>query len=231
MPGRHTLRSFDEDLRTLRQEVVDLAGQVGRQLERALEAFSTGDPAIAQEVKAEDLRADALHQDINRHVAQVLARQHAVADDLREILAAGRIAMHLERVGDYAKNTAKRTLLLSRKVDSELYAQFHWMGARVIAMLQRIVAAYEQRDAAEANVTWTSDAELDQLYNTLFVHVLDLMKMDSSAIGDGTQFLFIAKGLERAGDHLTDIAEEVYLMVTGEPLEGPRPKIETIVPL
>jgi phosphate transport system protein len=230
MPGKHILESFDQDLELLREEVQRLAEQAEEQLERALEALLNDDRLLAQEVVASDVTADRLQQQINLHMNIVLACQQAMADDLREILAAGRIAAHLERLADYAKNTAKRTQVLSRKVDAEVGAQFSWMSERVGAMLRQVMRAYQERDAAEANVAWSSDIELDRMYGKLFAHLLEQMQQDPGSIRDATQLLFIAKGLERAGDHVTDIAEEIYLMVTGAPLQGPRPKVDNIAP-
>lgn len=230
MPGKHILETFDQDLNLLREEVRRLADQAEEQLERALQALLHDDRGLAQDVVASDVTADRLQQQINQHMTIVLARQQAMADDLREILAAGRIAAQLERLADYAKNTAKRTQALSRKIDAEVGAQFSWMGDRVVAMLRQVMGAYQERDATEANVAWSSDAELDRLYGNLFTHLLGQMLQDSSSIKDATQLLFIAKGLERAGDHVTNIAEEVYLMVTGAPLQGPRPKVDNSAP-
>lgn len=230
MSGKHILTIFDQDLLLLREEVQHLADQAEEELERALQALLYDDLILAAEVVASDVTADRLQERINGHMNIVLARQQAMADDLREILAAGRIAAHLERLADYAKNTAKRTQALSRKVDTEIGAQFSWMSHRVGAMLRQVMHAYRERDAAEANVAWSSDVELDRIYGKLFAHLLVQMRQDPDSIKDATQLLFIAKGLERAGDHVTDIAEEVFLMVTGAPLQGPRPRVDTIAP-
>lgn len=226
MTNKHTLRIFDEDLQTLRHEIVLLAGNVGDELDRALGALVKGDPAEARAVIESDRQTDALQDRINSHTTRTLARQQAMADDLRAILAASRIASHLERIGDYAKNTAKRSLRLSQTLDSELADQFNWMGARIQSMLRRVTEAYVQHDAELAKVAWVDDAELDAVYAKLFQYLLFKMTEGSRRIADGTQLLFIAKGLERAGDHVTDIAEEIYLMVTGFPMQGPRPKVD-----
>jgi phosphate transport system protein len=226
MPGKHTLHIFDEDLATLRGELLKLATQVEDELRRAVEALLRGDKRLGQDVMDSDAQADALQLEVNRHTARILARQQAMAGDLREILAADRIAAHVERVGDYAKNTARRAQRLTQPLDAEIAAQLRWMGERVGAMLHRVMDAYARNDAAEANVAWTSDAELDALYGTLFEHLLKHMRIESQDVADGTQLLFIAKGMERAGDHVTDIAEEVFYMVTGTPLQGERTRLE-----
>lgn len=152
----------------------------------------------------------------------------AMADDLRAILAASRIAIHLERIGDYAKNTTNRSRHLSQPIATELVDQFQWMGKRIQSMLSQVTESYIHHNAPLANVAWADDAELDTVYANLFQHLLRTMSKETRNIADGTQLLFIAKGLERAGDHVTDIAEEVYLMVTGLPLQGPRPKVSEL---
>lgn len=226
MTDKHTLRIFDEDLKALSTEVLNLASQVNEELESAIKALIQGDRAAADAVIASDRRVDDLQDRINAHTTRTLARQQAMADDLRAILAAARIAPHLERIGDYAKNTAKRSKRLGAPVDAEVAAQLRWMGTRISAMLRRVTEAYAGHDAELANVAWSDDAELDAVYSRLFEHLLTRMRDDRTYVRDGTQLLFIAKGLERAGDHVTNIAEEVYLMVTGKPLQGPRPKMD-----
>lgn len=230
MPKKHTLESFDQDLAHLRAEVISLAERAETQLENAIAALMTDDIGKAEEVIRSDEEADALLQRVNGYMTVVLARQQAVADDLREILADGRIAAHLERVADYAKNAARRMLALAEPVDVEAAKRLKWMGDRVAAMLRQVMRAYIERDASEANVAWSSDIELDRVYGDLFAHLLERMRTHPAGLRDATQLLFIAKGLERAGDHVTDIAEEVYLMVTGLPLLGPRPKLDDVAP-
>ncbi|CAH1205900.1 Phosphate-specific transport system accessory protein PhoU [Candidatus Nitrotoga sp. BS] len=226
MTDKHTLCIFDEDLKALNNDVLDLTRRVGDALDGALDALLSGDAAKARAVIASDRQADDLQTRINAHTARTLMRQQPMANDLRAILAAARIAPHLERIGDYAKNTAKRSLRLNRAVDAEIGAQLRWMVTRIQSMLRRVGEAYAAHDAKAANVAWADDAELDAVYSKLFAHLLTIMRDDRARIDDSTQLLFIAKGLERAGDHVTDIAEEVYLMVTGKPLQGPRPKVD-----
>ena len=229
MNGKHTLRQFDEDLERLSGEVNQLGEQVLLELEQALAALASGDHSRLAAIIDSDRRADALLDSINHHATQVLVRQQAMAVDLRMIVAASRIGLHLERIGDYAKNTAKRTERITGSLDAELLAQFHWMGARVLAMLRRVMEAYQQGDAELANVAWTDDAELDSVYANLFARLLELLSQAPDAAANLVQLLFIAKGLERAGDHVTDIAEEVFFMIRGTPLAGQRPKVEETV--
>jgi phosphate transport system protein len=230
MPNKHTLESFDEDLAQLRAEVMSLADRAMTQLGQAVDALLNDDITLAQSTISSDKEADRQLQRVNDRMTIVLVRQQAVANDLREILAAGRIAAHLRRLADYTRNTARRTLALADPVDVEVAAQFKWMADRVAAMLEQVIHAYRERDAGEANVAWSSDIELDRIYGELFAHLLQRMQQDPHAVKDAAQLLFIAKGLERCGDHVTDIAEEVYSMVTGMPLLGPRPKLDNIAP-
>lgn len=226
MTEPHTLRVFDQDLKAISDEILVLGLQVHREIAQALQALMQFDHTAARAVIDSDRNADALLDRINQHTTRTLARQQAMAGDLRAILAAARIGPHLERIGDYAKNMAKRTGRLSAPVDAEIAAQFHWMGTRIQSMLDRVLLAYRNQDAELANVAWADDAELDAVYARVFEYLMHHMRADKQHIADGIQLMFIAKGLERAGDHVTDIAEEIYLMVTGSPLMGPRPKVD-----
>lgn len=230
MPGKHTLELFDHDLRQLREEVLDLSTMAGDELNAAMTALLQRDKGMAETVINADLNTDHLQERIQRHMTVVLARQQAMADDLREILAAGRMGDYLERLGDQAKKIAKRSLKLRDPIESRIAQRLEWMNQRVQATLNQVMDAYARRDAKAANVVWSSDVELDVVYGELFGILLERMKADSSTVADGVQLLLVAKGLERAGDYLTNVAEEVYLMVTGLPLQGPRPKIDTTVP-
>lgn len=230
MPGKHTLELFDHDLRLLREEVLNLSAMAGEELDAAMLALFNRDHACAQEVIDADLNADHLQERIQRHMTVVLARQQAMADDLREILAAGRMADYLERLGDQAKKIAKRSTKLTEGLDPSVSDRLRWMNERVQATLQQVMDAYARRDAQAANVVWAGDVELDRVYGELFGALLERMRQDGSRVADGVQLLLIAKALERAGDYLTNIAEEVYLMVTGIPLQGPRPRVDTTAP-
>src|SRR3989338_922322 len=178
MTKKHTFEVFDQDLDLLRDEVQRLAEQTEDELERSLHALLNDNRSLAQEVVASDFTVDRLQQQINHNMHIVLARQQATADDLREILAAGRITAHLERMADYAKNTAKRTQVLNGKIGAEIGEQFIWMNERVVAMLRQVMGAYQERDAEAANVAWSSDIELDRMYGKLFACLLEQMRKD-----------------------------------------------------
>jgi phosphate transport system protein len=226
MSERHTLRLFDQELQMLSSEIATLFIQVTDELNGALEVLASGDAQRAAAVILSDSQTDALMERIGRHTNRILARQQAMANDLRAIMGANRIAPHLERIGDYAKSAAKRRQRLTHPIDPVVINQFEWMIKRLIAMLQRVGEAYSRNDAEVTNLAWADDAEIDAIYAKLFAHLLQQMASDSSLIHDSTQLLFIAKGLERAGDHVTDIAEEIHMMVTGHAMQGTRPKVD-----
>ena len=228
MPEKHTLGSFDKDLDLLRDAVQHLADLTQNEIENAMQALLSSDHDLAQAVVDNDLVIDQLQQQILLQMNIVLARQQAMAQDLREIMAAGRIAAHLERVADHAKNIARRTLELDRTVDEEIGSQLKWMNDRISSMLQQVMGAYQRRNVEESIIAWSSDDELDRVYSKLFSHLLDRMQQDTDSIKTATLLLFIAKGLEREGDHVTNIAEEIHLMVTGTPLRSSRSKSDSL---
>ena len=228
MPEKHTLGSFDKDLDLLRDAVQHLADLTQNEIENAMQALLSSDHDLAQAVVDNDLVIDQLQQQILLQMNIVLARQQAMAQDLREIMAAGRIAAHLERVADHAKNIARRTLELDRTVDEEIGSQLKWMNDRISSMLQQVMGAYQRRNVEESIIAWSSDDELDRVYSKLFSHLLDRMQQDTDSIKTATLLLFIAKGLEREGDHVTNSAEEIHLMVTGTPLRSSRSKSDSL---
>ena len=228
MQSRHTLHIFDEDLAQLRAKVLEMGELVRQEIEQGVEALLHGQQDVAREVIARDRQTDALQEDLQMLSTRVLARQQAMAQDLREILAAERIGMHLERIGDYAKNSAKRLIALKNPIPAEISAQLHWLKDRVRGMVDNVLAAYRDRDAELATSTWASDEELDRLYKNLFERLLQEMAGNPQMVSDGSHLLLVAKGLERAGDHATDIAEAVYFMVTGRPIVGQRPKLDSV---
>ncbi len=220
MPEKHTLGSFDQDLDLLRDAVQHLADLTQNAIKNAMQALLSSDHDLAQVVIDSDLVINQLQQQILFQMNIVLARQQAMAQDLREIMAAGRIAAHLERVAAHAKNIARRTLELDRTVDEEIGSQLIWMNERISSMLQQVMGAYQRRNVEESIIAWSSDDELDRVYSKLFLHLLDRMQHNPDSIKTAILLLFIAKGLEREGDHVINIAEEIHFMVTGTPLRS-----------
>jgi phosphate transport system protein len=230
MQTRHTLHVFDEDLNQLRALILQMGEAVRQEIEQGVDALLKGRSDVAAQVIANDRRTDELEASLHELTTKVLARQAAMAQDLREILAAERIGMHLERIGDYAKNAARRLAALQQPIPANIAAPLHWLKDRVLSMIDSVLEAYKDRDAERANIAWASDEELDRLYKNIFEQLLEEMAKAPTYVSDGSHLLLVAKGLERAGDHATDIAEAVYLMVMGKPIGGQRPKIDAIAP-
>jgi len=157
----------------------------------------------------------------------MLALRQPMAKDLRAIVAALRISADLERIADYAKNVAKRTLALNQVPAIRLAASIPRMGRLVQQIIKEVLDAYVERDADKARAAWSRDEEVDGMYNSLFRELLTYMMEDPRNITPCTHILFIAKNIERMGDHATNIAETIYFVVHGVPLTETRPKGDT----
>lgn len=225
MPRKHTLHAFDEDLDRLRSMVLELGRRTLAQIAGGVDSLLRADEGLAREIAARDGALNELQRDADALVRAVLVRQHAVAQDLREILAASRIASHLERCADYAKTTARRGIGLNRPLSATLVAELSWMRERLDRLLRAVLVAYEERSSEKADTAWADDDELDGLYRQMLATVLREIRESTITLDDGAQLLLVAKGLERAGDHASDIAEEVHLMVTGQRLDRVRPGV------
>jgi phosphate transport system protein len=230
----HTVRAFGEKLEALTTSVAQVGGLAEAQLADALEAISRRDTAKAEAVIASDRRIDQLQYQIEDQALKLLALRQPMAGDLRETLAALKMASELERIGDLAKNIAKRAIVLNREQPIRLTQSLARMGRQVLAQLKQVLDAYARRDAASAQAVWKQDGEIDEIYNSLFRELLTYMMEDPRTIGLCTHLLFVAKNIERAGDHCTNVAETVYHMVSGDHLAADRPKAdvtsETSVP-
>ncbi len=224
MTARHTIKAFDEELAALRAAVGEMGDRVRAELAMALRALLEGELALASEAVKSDTRVNELQQDINAQILRVIARRQPVAQDLREVIVAGRIANDLERVGDHAKAVAHRAWALGRDVPEPALRQLRRLGERVEPMLASVMEAYGEADADKAHRVWMSDAELDEVYAEFFRQLLMAMKDEVDDVTPYTHLMFIAKSLERVGDHATNIAEDVTFMVTGQPVTQPRPK-------
>jgi phosphate transport system protein len=225
--AEHTVRAFTEQLEALASSVAQMGGLAEAQLADAIDAIARRDTARAEAVVANDRKVDELQQQIEELALKVLALRQPMAVDLRETLAAIKIAGELERIGDLAKNIAKRAIVLNREPPIRLAQSLARMGGQALAQLKAVLDAYSDRDADSAELVWKQDGEIDEMYNSLFRELLTYMMEDPRTIGLCTHFLFIAKNVERAGDHCTNIAEVVYHMVTGAHLAIERPKGDT----
>lgn len=223
----HIRRAFDQSLEAAQAQVMQLGGLVERALLDAAEALVQRDAALAARVRAEDARIDALEDRIQTDCAQIIALEAPAAQDLRMVLSVMKIATALERAGDYAKNLAKRTELLLQMppVPGAGFA-VQRMARLAVSMLADALDAHAAQDARRAADVRLRDHEVDQLYNSVFREFLTHMMEDPRSITACMHLHFIAKNIERVGDHATAIAEQVIYLVTGSVPADPRPKAE-----
>ena len=212
----HIVSSFDNDLKEIGRRVVEMGGQAERLVADSVEALVKRDSESAQKVIVLDGPIDLLQREIEEKAILTIARRQPLAGDLREIVAAMRIANDLERIGDLAKNTAKRVLALSGEFHPQkLVRGVEHMSGIVLEQLKMVLDAYANRDQARALEVWQRDGEVDVLYTSLFRELLTYMMEDPRNISLCTHLLFCAKNIERIGDHATNIAETVHYLATG----------------
>ena len=213
----HISRAFDRDLEAIEAMIMKMAGQVEEAIDQAATAMAAGDVELAEQVRLGDRAIDEAEQRVNEEAARVIALRQPIASDLRTVLTVFRISAALERIGDYAKNMAKRTAILAELHPIEGAApSLRRMSKSVQAMLKDALDAYLQRDAVLAADVRDRDEEIDQLYNGLFRALLTHMMEDPRNITACMHLHFIAKNIERMGDLVTGVAEQVIYRVTGE---------------
>ena len=235
MVTEHTMKAFDADLQDLGRMVAEMGGLAEQQLSDSVDALDRRDAMLAQQVIGSDTQIDALQREIEEKVILTIARRQPMAVDLREVVGALRISNDLERIGDLAKNIAKRVLVLDSEFRSQKVMRgVEHMAELVLAQIKDVLDAYARRDAQKAIAVWRSDEGVDAVNNSLFRELLTYMMEDPRNIGICIHLLFCAKNIERMGDHATNIAETVYYMVEGRMLGEERPKGDktsmTIVP-
>ena len=211
----HTVKSFDDDLDQLRALVSEMGGRAEAQIGAAVEALARRDTDGAAQTVAGDEAIDALETEIERQAVRVIALRAPMADDLREVLAALKISSDLERIADYAKNIAKRVPVLAGSGPLQPVSIVPEMGRIVSAMVRDVLDAFITRDAALAAAVCERDKAVDDFYNSLFRTLLTYMMENPHHITASAHLLFVAKNLERIGDHATNIAEVVHFGVTG----------------
>jgi phosphate transport system protein len=224
----HTVKAFSVELDALSSEVARMGGLAESMVTDSITAVVRRDTALAQSVIERDLKVDASQRDLERRVTRMVALRHPVANDLRETLSAWKIAADLERVGDLAKNISKRTLVLNQSDPIQLTRSVERMGRLASAHLKQVLDAYSQRDVRLALAVWYQDEELDEHYNSLFRELLTYMMEDPRTISPCVHLQFVAKNIERIGDHATNIAETVHYLVTGEEIGQERPKADDV---
>lgn len=220
----HTVSSFDTDLTGLDNTIARMGGMTESLLGRATECLVKRDAVMAAEVIKDDAKIDEIETEINNEVTRILALRNPVADDLRVVIAALKTSSDLERIGDLSKNVAKRTITLSNSVPIGAVHTIARMAALVQSMVHNVLDAYLERDERKALDIREQDEVVDQLHTSLFRELLTYMMEDPRNITPCTHLLFIAKNIERAGDHTTNIAENIYFLVTGKHPETERPK-------
>ena len=222
----HTIKSYDTELARLTAEIVRMGGLAAAQLEAAIDVVERRDERAARHVIEGDDAIDELEHQIGHDVVRLLALRAPLARDLRAVFVALRIAADIERVGDYAANIAKRAIALAQVEPVAPMRGLRSLATLALAALRQVLAAYRDGDADSALAVWQADERLDSAYNGLFRELLTYMMEDPRSITACTHLLFMAKNLERIGDHATNIAESVWFTATGEPLRESRKKGE-----
>jgi len=225
MPTQHTVSSFDEELSNLYDQVVRMGQLARRQVDRAADALVRGDMELAARVVADDAEIDELHAQVKVGEHNLLARRQPMARDLRETVSCGRVATDLERIGDHAKNIARRCIVIGPaglpEAGLEGVRELH---RAVASALRDVLAALQTRDAALAREVWLRDKDLDIVFNALFARLLELMQRTPELVPACVQLLFVARSIERCGDHATNVAEDVVYWVTGDLVTEQRPQ-------
>jgi phosphate transport system protein len=224
----HTIKAFDADLRELKRRVAEMGGLVERQIVDEADALARSDIMLAQRVITVDDIVDKLQRDIETMGVEIIARRQPMAVDLREIVGALRISNDLERIGDLAKNIAKRVIALDGEaVPRQLIRGVMHMTELVLGQLKCVLDSYARLDVAAAVAVWKSDQEIDAITRSVFEELMSHMRADPQSITLGIHLLFCAKNIERKGDHATNIAEFVHYVADGRALHAARPKGDT----
>ena len=224
MVAEHIIKSYDEELQRLDNTIAEMGGMAESQLTAAIDAVIKRDSDLAASVIEADTRVDELEQEVEALVVRLLALRQPMARDLRQIVAALKTSTDLERMCDYAANVAKRSIILNQSAPVKPVYALPRMGALCQTMVKDMLDAYVERDADKALAVWMRDEELDEMYTSLFRELLTYMIEDARNITPCTHLLFMAKNIERIGDHTTNIAETLYFFVHGKPLTQIRRK-------
>ncbi len=224
MAQQHIVKAFDDQLNQLDAKIAEMGGLAESMLADAIDALSKRDADLAAEVVAGDRKLDTLENDVNSLALRLLALRQPMAEDLRTVLAALKISSDLERAGDLAKNVAKRAITIAKTPPLAPVTGIANLGALVQSRIKTTIDAYVARDAKLALDVWSSDEEVDQLHTSLFRELLTYMMEDPRNITPCAHLLFVAKNIERIGDHVTNIAERVVFLVRGRLPERERHK-------
>jgi len=215
---RHTISAFDDDMDEIRGLIAEMGARAETAVVAAMKALSEQDTEAATTIRAQDKIIDALETDVERLVVRTIALRAPMADDLRELIAALKMSAVIERIGDYAKNIAKRVPLMSGKIPSSAMVQLGRMGEIVVEMIRTAMDAYAKRDVDLARAVTVRDDIVDQLNKDLFVDFVAYVVKNPANATEVAHLLFTAKNLERIGDHTTNVAQMIYFTETGENL-------------
>ena len=225
----HTVRAYDEDLDAITAELARMGGLAEMEVADSVRALARRDVALAEAVIQRDAKLDSLERDIEQRAMRLIALRQPVADDLRRTVAALKIAANLERCGDLAKNIAKRAVVIAGTEPlAPLTSSIERMGELVTTRLKDVLDALSSRDFDRAFMVWQLDHEVDEHYEAIFRELLTYMMGDPRTITACAHLLFIAKNLERIGDHATNIAEILHFEITGVELTEQRPKMDAL---
>ncbi len=220
----HIVKSYEEQLKLLEDTIIKMGTKAEDQLLMSIDAFAKKDLELSKKIIAEDEVIDAYENSIEHQVVNLIALRQPMGIDLRETVTALKISSDLERIGDLSKNIAKKTLLINKNLSETLTNSFNLLGNKVKKQLKSVIDSYLKRSKNVAINVWESDEQVDILTTQCMEDVIKYLKEDEQNLQNGAQLLFIAKNLERIGDHTTNIAEQIFFLVTGEYLEGNRPK-------
>ena len=224
--GEHTVSSFDEELKSIDRLIRDMGSLAESMVETSIAALLASDVALAQQVISEDAIMDARQRALDEQAITIIARRQPMAQDLRAVIGAIRMAGDLERIGDLAKNIAKRVGAVGKAAPGDLSHSIDAMSKLVLDQVRRVIDLYEARDAEGLKILRVDDQKIDVKYTSVFRELLTYMMEDPRNITACTHLLFCAKNLERIGDHVTNIAENVYFVLKGEQLPVHRPKVD-----
>ncbi|MDC8753171.1 phosphate signaling complex protein PhoU [Erythrobacter sp. sf7] len=221
--AEHTVKAFDEDITRLRGLIAEMGGLAEVAIQESLDALVRGDEELAEKVVARDKRIDALETEVDKLAVRIIALRAPMADDLREVIAALKIGGVVERIGDYSKNIAKRVGMIEGRARFEPLTLLPAMGELAGEMVHDVLTAYAARDPDLAREVIATDAKVDAFYNSIFRNLVSHMVENPSTISSAAQLLFVARNIERIGDHATNVAEMVHFAATGAyPPEGDR---------
>jgi phosphate transport system protein len=213
--AEHTVKAFDEDITRLRGLIAEMGGLAEVAIQEAMQALVTGDEELAAGVVERDLKLDRLESQVDELAVRVIALRAPMADDLREIIAALKIAGVVERIGDYAKNIAKRVGRIEGRNRFEPLTLIPAMGDVCVEMVHDVLTAFAARDPVMAREVIATDDKVDAFYDSIFRNLVSYMVENPATISSAAQLLFIARNLERVGDHATNVAEMVHYAATG----------------